>query len=228
MRIIAGLVVTFASALVSHESWAQDRGSISKRMPVYVTPLYNSDGPVIKVGTFSDELTKATAKTIKPLTDKMKREWRTLPAETMYVTAIRLYDFGLKDDATYWFYSAQYRWRLLGSIVPPEAIGGLGTPEFETIQANNAFFQLAGPYISGYAFGNLPKLTEIIEKIIKENEQIPEFEKIYPNMKLLPASQWPEKNKEIADGLRKLVDHIAKNGDQIKAQRKQNGIEGKY
>ena len=197
-------------------------------MPVYVTPLYNSEGPDIKVGPVSDELTKATAKTIKPLTDKMKREWSTLPAETMYVTAIRLYDFGWKDEATYWFYSAQYRGRLLGSIIPPEAVGGLGTPEFETMQAHNAFAQLAGVYINGYAFGKLPKLKATIETVLKENKQIPEFEKIYPNMNLSPASQWPEKNNEIADGLRKLVNHIAKNGEQIKAERKQNGIEGKY
>ena len=96
------------------------------------------------------------------------------------------------------------------------------------MQAHNSFAQLAGVYINGYAFGKLPKLKTTIEMVLKENEQIPAFEKIYPSMKIVPASQWPEKNKEIADGLRKLVDHIAKSGEEIKAQRKQNGIEGKY
>ena len=41
----------------------------------------------------------------------MKKEWQRLSFVELYVTAIRLYDAGYRDEATYWFYTAQYKGR---------------------------------------------------------------------------------------------------------------------
>jgi hypothetical protein len=197
-------------------------------IPIYVTPYYDSKGLQIEVGPFSKELAAATDGTVRELITKMKKERDTLPIEAMYVVSIRLYDFGLKDDAVYWFHSATYRARLFQSIVPRTSIGNIGDPGFEHTQAYGAFHTLAGEYINGYAFGDLAKLKKTIELVKSENEKIPKFKLIYPKQSFVPDESWPAKNKEIAAGLDKLLDYIAKNADEIKATRKKNGIEGKY
>jgi len=197
------------------------------RMPVFVTPYYNSKGPQIDVGPWSKELTEATAATIPALAAKMKQQWDTLPVEAMYVLAIRLYDLGLKDDAVYWFYSAQWRGFLYRDAIPPDAVGGIGTPAFEHIQANKAFHHLAGSHINGYAFGDLPKLQKTLETVKTENAKLPKLAAIYPGQKFIPEEAWPDKNTKIAAGFDEMLQYIIKNPDAIKAIRKQNGVEGK-
>ena len=197
-------------------------------MPVYVTPYYDSRGPQIDVGAFSNGLSTASAGSIREVTASMKRQWNALPIEAMYVVAIRLYDFGLKDEAVYWFHSATYRARLLKLLVPRQNVGGIGSAGFERIQAYLAFHQLAGEYINGYAFGDLPTLQHTLEIVKAENSALPRFKQIYPDLELIAEGAWAEKNQEIAAGLGKLVNYITNSADQIKATRKQNGMEGKY
>jgi hypothetical protein len=49
-----------------------------------------------------------------------------------------------------------------------------------------------------------------------------------PTVSFIPTGQWAGKNKEIATGLSKLLDYIDSHADELKAKRKQSGIEGKY
>ena len=197
-------------------------------MPIYVTPYYNSKGPQIKVGKYSKELTSATDKSIVKLAEKMKVEWATLPVETMYVMSVRLYDLGRKDDAVYWFYSAQLRSRLFQSVLPKEARGSMGSEGFERVHAQNSFYQLAGTYINGYAFGELEKFQKTIRRVKTENKALPKLSTIYPKLKFIDQKSWPEQNKKIMTGLDKLLEFTEKNADVIKTKRKENGIEGKY
>ena len=80
-------------------------------MLINVTPYYDSNGPKVSVGEHSKKLANADAKSISQLSADLKKEKDKLRAEVMYVTAIRLYDLGQKDEAVYWFYTAQYRAR---------------------------------------------------------------------------------------------------------------------
>ena len=76
------------------------------RMPIFVSPYYNSNGstgPIIQVGKFSRDLTTADGKSIQALVNRMKTEWSTLSVVQMYVAAIRLFDLGHRDDGVYWF-----------------------------------------------------------------------------------------------------------------------------
>jgi hypothetical protein len=197
-------------------------------MPVYVTPFYNSKGPEISVGKYSEQLAAADAKSIDKLLAELDKEQATLPAEVMYVAAIRLYDLGRKDEATYWFYAAQYRGRLFTALLDPAAVGGIGSPAFERKQAYNAFNQLAGVYINGYAFGQLPMLEKSVQRVIDESKTLPDFAAAHPEVKFIPQDQWPAKNEGISAGLTKMLDYIKTNADTIRAQRKASGIEGKY
>jgi hypothetical protein len=57
---------------------------------------------------------------------------------------------------------------------------------------------------------------------------LPNFGEVYPAVQFSPREAWAQKNKEVSKGLSGLIEHIKANADSIKAQRKKNGIEGKY
>src|SRR5215475_8761502 len=83
---------------------------------VYVTPFYNSKGPVIDVGPFSSGLAAKNEPEFLATISKMKKSWDTLNFPETYVAGIRLYDLGYRKESIYWFYSAQYRGRLFASL----------------------------------------------------------------------------------------------------------------
>jgi hypothetical protein len=207
-----------------------ERGEPSGRPPmeIYITPYYHYDGPKVSVGRYSKQLASADAKAILQITNMLKKEKDGLRAEVMYVAAIRLYDLGQKDEAVYWFYTAQYRARVFSAILDKGKIGSIGSEAFELKQAYNAFNELAGIYINGYAFGDLPKLEKALTKVVGEGKSLPKYREIYPTVGFVPVAIWPEKNEEVSNGLSKFIEYIKTNADSIKEKRKKNGIEGKY
>ena len=132
---------------------------------VYIMPCYNSVGPVIKVGRFSSGLASTNETEFVATITKMKKDWERLSFSEVYVAAIRLYDWGYRKEAVYWFYSAQYRGRQFGVLLDQSKMGGIGDTGFELLHAQDAFYQLTGPYINGYAFGDAEALIKIIEKV---------------------------------------------------------------
>ena len=199
-------------------------------MPVYVIPFYNSRGPTVDVGEFSKPLASAKRGTIHGVAAVMKEKWDTLPIEAMYVVAIRLYDLGRKDEAVYWFYSSQYRaWLFQSLLSESENPRNIGAPAFEAGCAHAAFDELAGEYINGYAGGNVEKWKSAIKAAQSEGKKtLPKFMLIYPAVRFIPTDRWADKNKEGAGELSKLLNFIETQGDELKVQRKKNGIEGKY
>ena len=202
--------------------------SDSKLMNIYVTPYYNSKGLQIDVGKYSQELKAATSETILDLTAKMQKERGTLTVESMYVTSIRLYDLGYKNESVYWFHSARFRAGLFKQALPKKLSGGIGSEDFDRYHAHYAFHSLAGEYINGYAFGDLEMMKTTIHEVKSESITLPKLQTIYPKIQFTDAKLWPENQKGIAEGLDKLLDYIDKNEDKIKAERKKNGIEDKY
>lgn len=197
-------------------------------MPIYVTPLYDSEGPDINVGQFSDELEAASAETILEVATTMKEEWDTLPIEAMFVLAIRLYDFGHKDESVYWFYSAQMRFRVLHDILVEESVGSIGSSPFELLQASAAFMQLSGEYINGYGFGDLEKLRETLRLVMEEAETIPEFHSIYPDFELIDEEEWQVKRADVVANLQEMLDYIDQNEEFIREQRRINRVDERY
>jgi len=137
---------------------------------VYITPYYNSKGPTIEVGPFSNGLSAKNEPEFVATIAKMKKSWDTLNFPETYAAAIRLYDLGYRKESIYWFYSAQYRGRLFASLIDRDKMGSMGDPGFELYQAQNAFQQLVGPYINGYAFGDIDQMVPIIERVQKEGK----------------------------------------------------------
>ena len=198
------------------------------RIEVYVTPYYNSKGPTINVGPFSKGLGANTEPEFVTTIGRMKQSWDNLSFPEMYVAAIRLYDLGFRKESIYWFYSAQYRGRLLATLVDRDKMGSMGEPGFELVHAANAFQQLVGPYVNGYAFGDIDQLVPIIERVQKEGKKPPDMNKIYPGVSFKNRSQWDTDNKGLNEGLGKLLDTLKEQKASIKQQRIERGMEAKF
>ena len=214
---------------ISHQMDSPAAWKAGMPIPIYVAPFYDSKGPQINAGPFSGPLRTANADTIRDVAAQMKQQWDSLPVETMYVAAIRHYDLGQKDEAVYWFYSAQYRDRFFRLIVAGELANDAGAIARETTAAHAAFRELAGEYINGYAYGNLDMLKATLRTVRAEGEKtVPRFAAIYPKVSFAPDQSWVDKRKVVSAGLSKLLDHIEADAAQIKAERRRSGIEDKY
>jgi hypothetical protein len=195
---------------------------------VYITPYYNSKGPVIDVGRFSSGLAATSESEFVVTISKMKQLWDILNFPETYVAAIRLYDRGFRKESIYWFYSAQYRGRLFASLIDRDKMGSMGAPGFELYQAQSAFQQLVGPYINGYAFGDIDQLIPIIERVQREGKIVPDLTKIYPSVAFKPKSEWDAVNKGLNEGLTKLLITLKNEKASIKQQRIEHGMEAKF
>jgi hypothetical protein len=195
---------------------------------VYVTPYYNSKGPTIDVGPFSSGLAAKNEPEFVATIAKMKKSWDTLNFAETYVAAIRLYDLGFRKESIYWFYSAQYRGRIFAGLIDRDKMGSIGDPGFELFQAQNAFQQLVGPYINGYAFGDIDQLIPIIERVQTEGKSAPDLTKIYPRVTFKPKSEWDAGNKGLNEGMTKLLTTLKNEKASIKQQRIEHGMEAKF
>jgi len=195
---------------------------------VYITPYYNSNGPAIEVGRFSSGLAAKSESEFLATIAKMKQSWETLNFPELYVAAIRLYDLGFRKDSIYWFYSAQYRGRLFATLIDQNKMGSIGNAGFELFQAQNAFQQLVGPYINGYAFGDIDQLVPIIERVQREGKVVPDLTKIYPRVTFRPKPEWDAGNKGLNEGLTKLLITLKNEKASIKQQRVERGMEAKF
>jgi hypothetical protein len=195
---------------------------------VYVMPYYNSKGPEVSVGRFSSGLRSAKEDEFLTTITEMKKDWDRLTFPELYVAAIRLYDLGYRKESVYWFYSAQYRGRQFGLLLDQSKMGSIGEPGFELLHTQNAFYQLVGPYINGYAFGDMDGLVKIVEKVQKEGRQLPDLQAAYPGVTFKNKSEWQSANTELADGMNQLISTLKDKKDDIKRQRIERGMEEKF
>ena len=107
-------------------------------------------------------------------------------------------------------------------------MGSMGAPGFELFHAQNAFQQLVGPYLNGYAFGNIDELVPIIERVQKEGKTVPDLTKIYARVAFKPRSEWEAANKGLSEGLTKLLVTLKNEKTSIKQQRIEHGLEAKF
>jgi len=202
--------------------------SNASHIDVYVTPYYNSKGPSVSVGRFSSGLAAAKEDEFLATIGRMKKDWDELTFPELYVAAIRLYDLGYRKQAVYWFYSAQYRGRQFGVLLDQSKMGSIGSAGFELLHAQNAFFQLVGPYINGYAFGDTDRLVKVVERVQKDGRRIPDLQTIYPGVTFKSKSDWESANSDLANGISKPISMLEEKKDDIRRQRIQQGIEEKF
>jgi hypothetical protein len=158
----------------------------------------------------------------------VKQDWDRLTFPELYVAAIRLYDLGYRKEAVYWFYSAQCRGRQFGVLLDQTKMGSIGSPGFELLHAQNAFYQLVGPYINGYAFGDINGLVKIVAGVQKEGRRIPDLQAAYPGVTFKSQSEWISANTDLADGMNQLTSTLKEKKDEIRRQRIERGMDEKF
>jgi hypothetical protein len=126
-----------------------------------------------------------------------------------FVLANKLYEEGKKDDATFWFYVGQIRYRAYLRANPN--LNPSGDPALFS-----SLFNVTGPTINGYAFGDIPQLLKIIDRALDWDAKHADI--------LTPKS--PVRD-EVRDGLVKLKSQIVSQRDEIRANRIKNGLENR-
>ncbi len=198
------------------------------RIPLYVTPVYQFDPLDINVGDCSKMLTSLDINNYKETVGYFSTNIDLIPIEAIFVLSVRLYDIGKKDEAIYWFYTAQAKGKIFIKMLDPEKIGGIGSRAFELRQMFISFNRLAGEYINGYAGGNLEVYLGVCERLLKEIVDFKPVFSIYPNVSFLPDSNRPSILEKQIVGIQKLMAYIEGNKDEIIRKRKEAGIEGLY
>jgi hypothetical protein len=218
--VLAGIGAGFFGTAAA----ADDAGKID----AYVTPYYNSAGPAIHVGKYSSGLASPVPGTFVRTIFQMKRQWADLNFVELYVGAIQLYDRGYRNEATYWFYTAQYRGKQFAALLEQSKMGGMGSPAFELYHAQDAFFQLVGPNINGWAFGNIADAVKIMHRVAKENQTVADLQTVYPGVAFIHRSQWQQKNAGINSGLAQLAQMLPREKTQLAQERAQNGTQARF
>ncbi len=131
---------------------------------------------------------------------------------TYYALALKLFAGEKKDDAVFWFYAGQLRYRFhLASH-----------PELDPSGDPAVFASLAetvGRPINEYAFGDLRTLDATLGKVRGWDEKTPNGF----TSKTRYAAAW----KTTRDGMESLVKYMRENGEQIRAQRRASGLENR-
>jgi hypothetical protein len=151
-----------------------------------------------------DEATSKAAK--EPLDDLVKDVEHQHPA-AMFILAKRLFDAGRRDEAVFWFYEGQLRWRSLIRNANPS-----GQPIFNGEQDHfDVLFSDVGPDINHYAFGDIPALRRAIAAVLDWDAA--HADDFTPHGSAKDASR---------EGLQKFSDYLLAHQDEITKKRAEN------
>ncbi|MHC4876845.1 MAG: hypothetical protein ACYTGL_10130 [Planctomycetota bacterium] len=178
------------------------------RMPIYVTPYYDSNGPKVAVGQFDHEIASATKDSITQVASKVEAEWPTLRIETMFVLAIRNHDLDQKDDAAFWYYSALMRAQMFESAVVSDS-----KQKRELSRAFLAFGQLIGSYLHGRPLDRTEQFRKNVERALAKSHELPDLLLMYPQFTFKEATSWSDDVVRIRDQFEKLLRTPTKNDD---------------
>ena len=131
---------------------------------------------------------------------------------TYYVLAKKLFESGKKDEAVFWFYAGQLRYRFHVSANPN--LEPSGDPALLA-----SLNEVVGQPINEYAFGDLKALDATLGRVLAWDEE----KKNGFTSKKDHAAVW----KKTRSGLAEMRSYVAKNGDSIRAQRKANGLDNR-
>jgi hypothetical protein len=129
-----------------------------------------------------------------------------------YVLAGKLFAKNWKNEAAFWFYLGQLRYRFHLAANPNLPKGG-----DEALFASLS--SVLGEPINGWAFGDIRQLLITFDKVL-------DWDNFHDNQftsRTKHASAW----NDVREGLIKLREHVRANADQIRAERRKNGLENR-
>lgn len=129
-----------------------------------------------------------------------------------YILAGKLFKAGEKDEAVFWFYAGQLRYRFHLGANPD--LPRSGDPALFA-----SLSEVVGRPLNEYAFGDLTQLSATIDKVLAWDERT---DNAFTS-KTTNAAAWTATR----DGLSEMRRQVMASADQIRAQRTKNGLENR-
>lgn len=127
-----------------------------RQIALYVPPYYAAgasfgEPPTVAVDPAYDKLLASLAPAdIRRVRDGVEADPAMVTPLTLIVLAIRLYDVGLRDDATFWYDVARDRYATMEAVLDMRSLRLLRVAE-----TMDSFVASAGPTLDGYALCDL-------------------------------------------------------------------------
>jgi hypothetical protein len=131
----------------------------------------------------------------------------------LYILAQKLFASGQKDEAVFWYYAGQLRYRVY-LTVNKSKLDPSGDPA-----VFSALTEEIGRPLNEYAFGDIPRLAKTIDAVIA-------WDQSHDNA-LTPRDKYRTEYDQITAGLTQLRDSMIKNADSIRQQRSGAGLENR-
>ena len=157
---------------------------------------------------------KASAADLSNLTiDQLKNGIENQHPTAFYILAQKLFTAGQKDDAVFWFYAGQLRYRVY-LIVNRDKLEPSGDPALFA-----SLSEEIGRPINEYAFGDIPQLAKTIDAVIT-------WDQSHANA-LTPRDKYKSQYDDIVAGLTQMRDQVIKQADSIRKTRTTNGLQNR-
>lgn len=132
---------------------------------------------------------------------------------SFYILAEKLFAAGKKDEAVFWFYAGQLRYRVY-LLVNQGKLDPSGDPAvFASLS------EVVGRPINEYAFGDIPELVKTIDAVIA-------WDRSHANT-LTPRQKYRSEHDQIVAGLTQMRDEVVRKADSIRKTRAANGLENR-
>lgn len=203
--------------------------SSNKTIAQGVAQPWNS--PFLMLGKYRPEIINPVDLAhLKKTSEKMLAERHTLNPGQMFALSARLYSLGAKDEGVYWFYHGQYRARLFHRALKDYSSvrGRIGNKTFELWSVYNTFMKLNGTYLNGYAGCDIEKMLITIKQVRRENEKIPELDKIFSGVVFKSKEKWSGINSIVSIGMGEYIKRLEEMKPNWKKLRAQNRVDEKY
>lgn len=145
--------------------------------------------------------------------EEIKKGIADLHPSAYYILAMKLFDAGQKDEAVFWFYAGQLRYRFLLRSAPPDADPSGDPALFASLQDG------VGQPINRYGWGDLKALRATLQRVLDWDLKT----KNGVTSTVKHAKEW----KEARAGLQKVIDYTVANEETIRQQRTKNGLENR-
>lgn len=130
----------------------------------------------------------------------------------MYYYAGRLLEAGEMNEAAFWFYAGQLRYRV-------HLIARPNLPSDEDPAVFASLNSVLGQEVNQYIGGDPAEWERVIERVLNWDAQTPN--------EFTPKSRFPSAHREVREGLQELWKYIHENHEEIRSQRAANGLENR-
>jgi hypothetical protein len=145
--------------------------------------------------------------------DQLKNGIENQHPTAFYILAQKLFIAGQKDDAVFWFYAGQLRYRVY-LLVNKHSLDPSGDPALFASLSEDV-----GRSINEYAFGDIPQLAKTIDAVIA-------WDQSHANP-LTPRDKYKSQYDQIVAGLTQMRDQVLKQADSIRKTRTANGLQNR-